>query len=50
MKSLTSRLTQPTAEVKTGRRRVIDYLLRPVQESLHDSVKERWMNTAFDAC
>jgi hemolysin D len=32
---------QVTAEVKTGRRRVIDYLLSPVQESLHDSVKER---------
>ncbi len=32
---------QVTAEVTTGRRRVIDYLLSPVQESLHDSVKER---------
>ena len=32
---------QVTAEVKTGRRRVIDYLLTPVQEALHESATER---------
>ncbi len=30
-----------TAEVKTGRRKVIDYLLAPVQRAAADSVKER---------
>ena len=30
-----------TAEIKTGRRRVIDYLLSPVQKHLDESVKER---------
>ncbi|HET9645295.1 MAG TPA: HlyD family type I secretion periplasmic adaptor subunit, partial [Burkholderiaceae bacterium] len=30
-----------TAEIKTGRRRVIDYLLSPVREHLNDSLKER---------
>lgn len=32
---------QVTAEVKTGRRRALDYLLSPVKEALHDSAKER---------
>lgn len=32
---------QVTAEVKTGRRRVIEYLLGPVQEALQGSVKEQ---------
>jgi hemolysin D len=32
---------QVTAEVKTGRRRVLDDLLSPVKEALHDSAKER---------
>lgn len=32
---------QVTAEVKTGRRRVIEYLLGPVQEALQGSAKER---------
>lgn len=32
---------QVTAEVKTGRRRVIEYLLSPVQEALQGSAKER---------
>jgi len=30
-----------TAEIKTGRRRVIDYLLSPVQQHLDESLKER---------
>lgn len=30
-----------TAEVKTGRRRVIEYLLAPVQRSMSESLKER---------
>jgi len=30
-----------TAEIKTGKRRVIDYLLSPVREHLGDSLKER---------
>ena len=30
-----------TAEIKTGKRRVIDYLLSPVREHLSDSLKER---------
>jgi hemolysin D len=30
-----------TAEVKTGRRRVIDYLLAPVQRTTAESVRER---------
>ncbi|MCE4540732.1 HlyD family type I secretion periplasmic adaptor subunit [Pelomonas sp. P7] len=30
-----------TAEIKTGRRRVIDYLLSPVQQHLDESMKER---------
>ncbi|MDO9091859.1 MAG: HlyD family type I secretion periplasmic adaptor subunit [Rubrivivax sp.] len=32
---------QVTAEVKTGRRRVIEYLLGPMQEALQGSAKER---------
>ena len=32
---------QVTAEVKTGRRRVIEYLLGPIQEALQRSAKER---------
>ncbi len=32
---------QVTAELKTGRRRVLDFLLSPVKEVLHDSAKER---------
>ena len=30
-----------TAEIKTGRRRVIDYLLAPLREYVHDGVRER---------
>jgi len=30
-----------TAEIKTGRRRVIEYLLSPIQRGLTDSMKER---------
>ncbi|MDE1150873.1 MAG: HlyD family type I secretion periplasmic adaptor subunit [Azospirillaceae bacterium] len=30
-----------TAEIKTGRRRVIDYLLSPLGEYVHDGLKER---------
>lgn len=30
-----------TAEIKTGRRRVIDYLLSPLQKNLDESMKER---------
>ena len=30
-----------TAEIKTGRRRVIDYLLSPLQKSVNESLKER---------
>ena len=30
-----------TAEIKTGKRRVIDYLLSPVQKHLDESLKER---------
>lgn len=30
-----------TAEIKTGKRRVIDYLLSPVRQSLNESLKER---------
>jgi hemolysin D len=30
-----------TAEIKTGRRRVIDYLLSPVQQAVSESLKER---------
>ncbi|MEE3624083.1 HlyD family efflux transporter periplasmic adaptor subunit [Nitrospirillum sp. BR 11752] len=30
-----------TAEIKTGRRRVIDYLLSPLGEYVHDGMKER---------
>jgi hemolysin D len=30
-----------TAEIKTGKRRVIDYLLNPVQQSVSESLKER---------
>ena len=30
-----------TAEIKTGKRRVIEYLLSPVQKSLDESLKER---------
>jgi hemolysin D len=30
-----------TAEIKTGKRRVIDYLLSPVQQHVDDSLKER---------
>jgi hemolysin D len=30
-----------TAEIKTGRRRVIEYLMNPVQKHLHESLKER---------
>ena len=32
---------QVTAEVKTGQRRLLDYVLSPVKEALHDSAKER---------
>ena len=30
-----------TAEIKTGRRRVIDYLLAPLREYVHDGLRER---------
>ena len=30
-----------TAEIKTGKRRVIDYLLGPVQQHMGESLKER---------
>jgi hemolysin D len=30
-----------TAEIKTGRRRVIDYLLSPVQQAASESLRER---------
>jgi hemolysin D len=30
-----------TAEIKTGQRRVIDYLLSPVQKAADESMKER---------
>ena len=30
-----------TAEIKTGRRRVIEYLLSPVQKTLRESLGER---------
>ena len=30
-----------TAEIKTGRRRVIDYLLAPLREYVHDGMRER---------
>jgi multidrug efflux pump subunit AcrA (membrane-fusion protein) len=30
-----------TAEIKTGRRRVIDYLLAPFREYAHDGMRER---------
>ena len=30
-----------TAEVKTGRRRVIDFLLSPIQRTANESVRER---------
>ena len=30
-----------TAEIKTGRRRVIDYLLSPLQTKINESLKER---------
>jgi hypothetical protein len=30
-----------TAEIKTGRQRVIDYLLSPFQRRVHDSLHER---------
>jgi hemolysin D len=30
-----------TAEIKTGKRRVIDYLLSPVQKAADESMKER---------
>ena len=30
-----------TAEIKTGRRRVIDYLLAPLREYGHDGMRER---------
>lgn len=30
-----------TAEIKTGRRRVIEYLLSPVQRHVNESLKER---------
>lgn len=30
-----------TAEIKTRKRRVIDYLLSPVQQHLNESLKER---------
>jgi hemolysin D len=30
-----------TAEIKTGKRRVIDYLLSPVQQHVHESIRER---------
>ena len=30
-----------TAEIKTGKRRVIDYLLSPIQRSVSESLGER---------
>ena len=30
-----------TAEIKTGKRRVIDYLLSPVQKTMQESLGER---------
>lgn len=30
-----------TAEIKTGKRRVIEYLLSPVQQHVNESLKER---------
>jgi hemolysin D len=30
-----------TAEIKTGRRRVIEYLLSPVLKYAHESIRER---------
>ena len=33
------------AEVKTGRRRVLDYLLCPVRRVVDESLKERWVAT-----
>jgi hemolysin D len=30
-----------TAEIKTGRRRVIEYVLSPVMKYQHDSIRER---------
>jgi hemolysin D len=30
-----------TAEIKTGRRRVIEYLISPMQKHLGDSISER---------
>ena len=30
-----------TAEIKTGRRRVIDFLLSPIQRTANESVRER---------
>ena len=30
-----------TAEIRTGRRRVIDYLLAPLREYVHDGLRER---------
>jgi hemolysin D len=30
-----------TAEIKTGKRRVIDYLLAPIQQSADESLRER---------
>ncbi len=30
-----------TAEIKTGQRRIIEYLLSPVQQHAHESLKER---------
>jgi hemolysin D len=30
-----------SAEIKTGKRRVIEYLLSPVQQTVHESLKER---------
>ena len=31
-----------TAEIKTGKRRVIEYLLSPVMKYLNESMRERW--------
>jgi hemolysin D len=30
-----------TAEIKTGRRRVIEYLLNPIERSANESLRER---------
>ena len=30
-----------TAEIKTGKRRVIDFLLSPIQRTVNESVRER---------